>query len=764
MIMNAPHLTRRGFTAALGGIVLSFTLAPRVLNGQATVQLPGSLQTNRTLDAWLRINADGSVTVFTGKVELGQGIVTALAQIAAEELDVQLASVTMISGDTGRTPNEGQTAGSQSIEQSGTALRMAGAEVRALLIDLAATKLGIAADTLKVTDGVITAPDGRKVGYSDLAAQANLKREATAKVPPKPPAQHKIVGKSAPRRDIPAKMTGGAAFVQDVRLPGMLHGRVVRPPRYGARLDSFDEAKIKAMPGVIAVVRDGSFLGVVARREEQAINARLVLIESAKWSGGSELPDPAKMYDQLMALRSESRVIAEKDAPVPAGAKVLEATYHRPYQAHAAIAPSCALAEFKDGKLTVWTHSQGVFPLRATLARALGLQPRDIRCIHAEGAGCYGHNGADDVAFDAAVLARAVNGRPVRLQWMRDDEFKWEPYGPAMTMKVKGAVADGRVVDWAFDVWSQSHNMRPGDPDGINLLGSWYIADAKRPGPARHAAQPNGAGDRNAITRYDFPRQRTTHHLIMDNPVRTSALRTLGAYANVFAIESFMDELAAAAGIDPVAFRLAHVKDERERAVIEAVAKAAAWKPGESYQRGDGRRGRGIGYARYKTVATYTAVIAEVEVNRTTGVVKVPRIWAAADAGQIINPDGLTNQIEGGVIQSMSWTLREHVRFDRNGILSDDWMSYPILTMPDVPRVETVLINRPNESALGAGEAAQGPTAAAIANAFAAATGQRVRELPLTPERVKMALGLPLTGTSSRPARYPIDASADVVK
>jgi len=704
--------------------------------------------------------------VFTGKVELGQGIVTALAQIAAEELDVPLARVTMISGDTGRTPNEGQTAGSQSIEQSGTALRMAGAEVRALLLDLAAGKLGVAADTLKVTDGVIHAPDGRKVGYGELAGQADLKREATAKVKPKPAAQHKIVGKSAPRSDIPAKVMGGAAFVQDVRLPAMVHGRVVRPPRYGARLDSFDEARIKAMPGVIAVVRDGSFLGVVAQREEQAINARFVLIEFAKWSGGSELPDPAKLYDQLMSLRSEDRVIGEKDAPVPAGAKMLEATYHRPYQAHAAIAPSCALAEFKDGKLTVWTHSQGVFPLRATIARALGMQPRDIRCIHAEGAGCYGHNGADDVAFDAAMLARAVNGRPVRLQWMRDDEFKWEPYGPAMTMKVKGAVAGGRVVDWTYDVWSQSHNMRPGDPDGINLLGSWYLADAKRPGPARHSAQPNGAGDRNAITLYDFPRQRTTHHLIMDNPVRTSALRTLGAYANVFAIESFMDELAAAAGIDPVAFRLAHIKDERERAVIETVARAAAWKPGE---KGDGRRGRGIGYARYKTVATYVAVIAEVEVNRTTGIVKVPRIWAAADAGQIINPDGLTNQIEGGVIQSMSWTLHEHVQFDRHGILSEDWSNYPILTMPDMPRVETVLINRPNERSLGAGEAAQGPTAAAIANALAAATGTRIRELPLTPERVKVALASPLIGTPLGTdryptVRYPVDASADVVK
>ena len=353
-----------------------------------------SLHTNRNLDGWLRINPNGSVTVFTGKVELGQGIVTALAQIAAEELDVPFARVTMVSGDTGRTPNEGQTAGSQSVEQSGAALRAAGAEVRAMLVDLASKKLGVAADTLKVTDGVIHAADGRKVSYGELASEVNLKREATAKVAPKPPAQHRIVGKSAPRIDIPAKVTGGAAFIQDVRLPGMLHGRVARPPRYGSRLVSVDEASVKAMPGVIAVVRDGSFLGVVARREEQAINARQALMAYAKWADGPLLPNPAKLYDELMALRTETRVIGEKgekDAPVPSGAKVLEATYHRPYQAHAAIAPSCALAEFKDGKLTVWTHSQGVFPLRATLARALGMQPGDIRCIHAEGAGCYGH-------------------------------------------------------------------------------------------------------------------------------------------------------------------------------------------------------------------------------------------------------------------------------------------------------------------------------------------------------------------------------------
>jgi nicotinate dehydrogenase subunit B len=735
--MNAPHLTRRDFTTALGGIMVSFSLGTRLASAQQPVPLPGSLQTNRMLDAWLRINADGTATVFTGKIELGQGIITALAQIAAEELDLPLARVHMMTADTARSPNEGQTAGSQSIENSGTALRLAGAEARAILADLAAKRFGVNANALKIADGVIIAPDGRKVGYGELAGEANLKREATGKVAPKPPAQHKIVGKSIARLDIPAKVTGGAAFVQDLRLPGMLHGRVVRPPRYGAKLESFDEAKVKAMPGVVAVARDGSFLGVVAAREEQAINARVVLAASAKWQAGPELPDPARLHEQLMAMPSEDKVISEKQAPLPDGAKVIEATYHRPYQAHASIAGSCALAQLQDGKLTTWTHSQGVFPLRATLAKALAMPGAAIRCVHLEGAGCYGHNGADDVALDAALLARATNGRPVRVQWMRDDEFMWEPYGPAMTMRCKGAVAGGQIVDWNYDVWSQSHNMRPGDPDGVNLLASWYMASPHKSGPARMAPQPNGAGDRNAIPLYDLPRQRITHHMIKDQPLRTSALRTLGAYANVFAIESFIDELAAAAGVDPVAFRLAHAKEPRVRAVIEAVAKAANWKPGE---KGDGQRGRGIGFAKYKTTATYNAVIVEVEVDRASGTVKVPRAWTSVDAGLIINPDGLINQIEGGIIQSTSWTLHEEVQFDRNGILSRDWKTYPILTFPEAPKVETVLINRPTERSLGAGEASQGPTVAAIANAFANATGRRIRDLPFAPERVKAAL------------------------
>jgi nicotinate dehydrogenase subunit B len=736
--MNAPVLNRRQFTAGLGAIVVAFSLDPRHAAGQEPPRLPGSLQTNRKLDGWLRINADGTATVFTGKVELGQGILTTLAQIAAEELDLPLTRIKMISGDTGQTPNEGQTAGSQSVENSGTALRMASAEVRAILIELAAKRLGVAADQLAITDGVIATPDGRKVGYGELAASVDLNREATAKATPKPPASHKIVGKSIQRFDIPAKVTGGTAFVQDLRLPGMVHGRVVRPPRYGSKLDSVDEAAAKAIKGVVAIVRDGSFLGVIAEREEQAIKARDALTKSAKWTPGPELPDPARIFEVIKSLPSKDATIGVKQGPVLASARVLEAIYTKPYMAHGSIGPSCAVAEFKDGKMTVWTHSQGVFPLRGELVKALKMPANAIRCVHAEGAGCYGHNGADDVAVDAALLARAVPGRPVRLQWMRDDEFKWEPYGPAMVMRAKAALgSDGKIADWEYELWSNSHSTRPQSTDGTNVLAAWYLAEPQKMGPPTSPPQPAGGGDRNSIPLYDFPNQRVMHHFVQDMPIRVSALRTLGAYANVFALESFMDELAAAAGADPVAFRLAHMKDPRARAVIEAVAKKAAWKDGE---KGDGTRGRGIGFSKYKNLACYVAVIADVEIDRATGVVRVPRAFAAVDSGLIINPDGLSAQIEGGIVQSVSWTLKEEVRFDKNGILATDFATYPILTMPEAPKVAIELINRPTERPLGSGEGSQGPAVAAVANAFAHATGRRIRDLPFHPARVKAVL------------------------
>jgi nicotinate dehydrogenase subunit B len=730
-------LNRRDFAKGLGGIVLAFSLDPAAAQQRP---LPGSLGGNRMLDAWIRINADGTATVFTGKVELGQGIVTALAQIAAEELDLPLTRVSMISGDTGRTPNEGMTAGSQSVENSGTALRLAAAEVRGILVELASAKLEMSADSLSVADGVISAANGKRISYGELAASLDLKREATATVRPKPAGLHRIVGQSIPRFDIPGKVAGKAAYVQDLRLPGMVHGRVVRPPQYGATLQSVDEAKARAIPGVIAVVRDGSFLGVIAEREEQAVKARAALADAAKWKPGPELPDPANIFAHLKSLPAKVEVIGVKQAPLLASApKVVEAAYTKPYMAHASIGPSAAVAEFKDDRLTVWTHSQGVFPLRAEIAKSLKMQPAAVRCIHTEGSGCYGHNGADDVALDAALLARAVPGKPVRLQWMRDDEFAWEPYGPAMSMQAKASLdGEGRVVDWNYELWSNSHSTRPQSTTGANVLAAWYLADAQKMGPPTSPPQPAGGGDRNSIPLYDFPNQRVVHHFVQDMPIRVSALRTLGAYANVFAAESFMDELALAAGADPVAFRLAHMKDPRARAVIEKAAEMAGWKPG---QKGTGIWGRGIGFSRYKNLACYVAVVAEVEIDREKGTVCVCRAFCATDAGLVINPDGLIGQIEGGIIQSASWTLHEEVKFSASGILSRDWSNYPILTMPEAPQVAIALINRPTERSLGAGEGSQGPTVAAIANAFAHATGKRIRDLPFHPERVKAALG-----------------------
>ena len=742
--MTAPRLTRRDFAKASLGLTIAFALAPRLALAAAPNALPGSLASNPMLDAWLRIDADGMVTVMTGKVELGQGILTALAQIAAEELALPLARVRMISGDTGSTPDEGFTAGSQSIEYGGVAVRLAAAEARALLLDKAAQRLGVAAGELSLADGVIKAAggraaDGRSLGYGELAGEGMFHREASATARTVSPAEHKLVGKPVPRLDIPAKVTGGAIYVQDMRLPGMLHGRVVRPPRYGAALAALDEDAVRKLPGVVALVRDGSFLGVVAEREEQAVGAREALAKAARWEGGCRLAR-GERYPCLPA-RAPQRGHGgeEKDGTAPAAVKTLEASYTKPYLAHASIGPSCALAEFKEGALRLWSHTQGVFPLRRDLAKALGLPESAIRVLHAQGSGCYGHNGADDAALDAALLARAVPGRPVRLQWMRDDEFAWEPYGAAMTMAVEaGLSAEGRIVRWQHELWSNTHSTRPGEADGDNLLASWYLAQPDRPARPHGIPQPAGGGDRNAVPLYDFPVQRVVSHLIPAMPIRVSALRTLGAYANVFALESFMDELAAAAGADPVAFRLLHLKDPRARAVIERAAAQAGWQAGAP---GDGVRGRGMGFAKYKNLSTYVAVVAEVEIDRRGGMVSVPRATAAVDAGQIINPDGLANQIEGGIIQSTSWTLKEEVRFESTGIVSRDWLGYPILTFPEVPAVEVALIDRPDEKPLGAGEASQGPMAAAIANAFAHASGVRIRELPLTPERVKAALG-----------------------
>ena len=711
-------------------------------------ELPPSLQRHPDLDTWVRINADGTVTLFTGKVEVGQGLKAAIARIGAEELDVALDRVRVQTADTAHDLNELFTVGSGSMEESGAAMRQAAAEACRHLVELAAQRLAVAVDQLRVEDGTVwVVGSDQHTTYWELLGGQKFARTVTGDVPPKRPEEYQIVGKVGARSDLTALVTGTACFVQDLTRPGLLHARVVRPPCSGAQLESLDEAPVHHLPGVVAVVRDGRFLGVVAEREEQAVNAMAALRARAGWSEPENLPAMNELHTWLLAQPASSFRVVEGvpvEGPIdpikiPAGAaQTLQATYTRPYHMHASIGPSAAVAEWADGALTVWTHSQGVYPLRAALAHALGIEADTVRVIHVEGPGCYGHNGADDAALDAALLARAVSGRPVRLQWMREDEHAWEPYGPAMVVKVQASLDDGgHLLDWNHDVWSNTHMARAlpyGDRSG--LLAAWHRASPlPRPQPFPMLAYHAGI-HRNADPLYTVPQRRIVKHFVENTPLRVSSTRSLGAYANVFAIESFMDELAHAACIDPLEFRLRHLDDARARAVLAAAAERAGW----TQRRKEFGRGSGIGFARYKNQKCYAAVVAEVRVDLDTAEIRVERAVIAADAGQIIDPSGLANQLEGGVIQSASWTLKEQVVFDRTRVTSVDWESYPILKFPEVPEIETVLLDQPGEPPLGSGEATQGPTAGAIGNAVFDAIGVRLREIPFTPDRVRAAV------------------------
>jgi len=695
--------------------------------------LPLSLRQNPLLEQWLRFNADRTVTAFSGKVELGQGIVTAIAQIAAEELGLEPAQLSIVAGDTRLAPDEWYTAGSQSIEVGGAAMRLVCAEVRELFRAAAARELEVDAAELRLGSGVFDLPgtDLRR-SYWELAPRVSLAREASGSAAPLPASEHVLVGTSAPRRDIPAKLAG-AAFVHDLELPGMLHARVLRPPAYGARLASLDEAAVRALPGVAALVVSGDFVALAAEREEQAVAALERARRAATWDA-PPMPEPAEAAEFLAALPAQTSSVHAQGAPGAGGARRFEALYSRPYLAHASIGPSCALAAPEGGKLRIWSHTQGPHLLRGQIARALGLAEDAVEVIHRDGAGCYGHNGADDAAFDAALVAHRL-GRPVRLQWTREDELAWSPFGSAMAVKIAAAVgADGAVSDWRHEIWSHSHVQRPGRGEGINLLGAWHMDPPQPVPPGVDMPLPAGGGDRNAVPLYAFPNQEVVYHFLPQMPLRVSALRTLGAFANVFAIESMLDEIAAALGADPLEYRLRQLADERARAVLRAAADAAGWAPGAA---GGGGSGRGIAFARYKNFSAYCSVVAEVEAGQT---LRLKRVVAAVDAGQVVNPDGLKNQIEGGIVQAASWTLKEQVRWTREGIATRSWEDYPILGFGEVPEIEVVLLERPDLPSLGVGECAAGPTAGAIANALAHALGVRARHLPLTPERIAAAM------------------------
>ena len=707
--------------------------------------LSSSFGNNPDLDSWLQFHRDGRITVSTGKVELGQKLTTALTVIVAEELDVDPGRITVLTADTDNSPNEGYTAGSNSLESSGIALRQASAKARRALMEKASEHLEEPVENLSVTDGEIGgATTNKNVTYWDLIGDKHFKITVTDDVLPKSPDQYHLIGNPVPAVGLEALVTGTMTYVHDMEFTDMAHARVIRPPNYHAQIQDLNDTEVRAMPGVIEVILDGSFLSVVCEREEQAIWAASKLARITVWDESKEL-NSKDIFVQLKNNPRQSLPVVEgvaKESPVQPfrppenSSKTLSATYQRPYHMHGSIGPSAAIALYDAQVLKVWTHSQGIFPLRLALADVLGLAEDKIHLVHVPGAGCYGHNGADDVALDAALAARAVPGRPIMLKWERADEHAWEPFGSAMQIELQARLDDtGRVIYWNHETFSDTHMSRPSaHRENSRLLAAWHLQSPRPAPPVKPTPGFHTGIHRNADPIYDFADRRVVKHLVHDLPLRVSALRSLGAYANVFAIESFMDELAHSRDMDPLEFRLAHLSDNRARAVLEA----ATSKANSGFSSADDGHGRGLAVARYKNSKCYVAVVIDLIVD-DYGAIQLLRAVIAADAGQIVDPDGLRNQLEGGLMQSASWTLKEQVKFDDKGIVSRDWESYPILTFAEVPEIETVLIDRPDQPFLGSGEATQGPTAAAIGNAIFYAIGLRLRRIPFTQDRVRDA-------------------------
>ncbi len=708
-----------------------------------------SLTNNPDLDSWIAIADDGTVQVRSGKVDIGQKISTALLRLVADELAIDPARIVMVSADTIGGPDEGMTSGSNSMEESGNALRCAAATARAHLIAAAAEELGVLADSIVISDGTVTSREtNRSTSVQELQGGRLFGIPVDPSASRVAAAQASQVGSWQVPADLHDIVTGRHVFVQDMTMAGMLHARVLRPPHRFARLetvslDSLDDFAA----GNVHVVRDGSFLAVAAADESVVITAAETLAAALDWTADRDL-GADDIYVQLTSNARESLPVVEGipvDQPVgeppvpPDNARaVLSARFERPYIMHGSIGPSAALARYADGMLDIWTHSQGIYPLRASIAEALSMPPGDVRLHHRPGPGCYGHNGADDAAFDAALVACAIPETPVLLKWTRSDEHAWEPYSSAMVMQLSGAVdKNGRITAWSHESFSDTHIGRPrtGIPgEGpARLLAARYRAEPVREIPPRPIRAHHGGIHRNMEPLYDFGTPRLVKHLVRDLPHRTSALRTLGAFANIFALESFVDELAHAAGIDAVALRLRHLADPRARACIEAVA----GRIGGLDAIGDGT-GRGIAFARYKNTKAYAAVGVELTVDNAARI-RLARSVIAGDAGYIVDPVGVRAQFEGGFMQAASWTLFEAVTHAPDGITSRDWETYPIMGFDAVPDIETILLNRPDSDFLGAGEAVCGPTAAAIANAVFRATGVRARRLPLTPDMLRFA-------------------------
>ncbi len=725
---SESSLSRRIFLKSAGTVAVGFSLLPGCQRTDGETEedpdadparssdLPPSLAQHPRIDAWLQVLGDGRLRVYTGKMELGQGIRVAIAQVAAEELHTSPDRMEVHLAETGVTPNERYTSASVSIEHSATSVRHASATARRILKAQAAQQFGASPDDVDVDDGTLSTGD-QSATFAEVLGGEQITETVTAPADLRPTDEREWVGEPVQRKDIERMVRGDEVYVQDLQFEGMVHARVVRPPGYGASLENVDVQTVQnEIDGVEQVVQNGSFLAVVADGEHQALQAQQALRENAQWSEPSSLPADTPLEEHIRDLPSETESVVD-DGSAGEGERV-SASFFRPYVMHGSLGPSCAVGHYDGDRLRIWTHSQGVYPLRDTLTELVDLPPEKIEVKGVPGSGCYGHNGADDVAADVALLAMEIPNRHVRLQWEREDEHGWEPYGSAMLMDVEARLGDdGTIQNWQFDVWSDTHSTRPGGDPG-NLLAGRYVEDASELTSRGYLA----GGYRNSIPYYELPSRRVDAHFF-DGPLRVSALRGLGAHANVFAIESMMGELADRADADPVAFRRRHLEDPRAVAVLDAVAESA-----QNVTVGTDE-GLGYGFARYKNSASYCAVAAKVQAQGDD--VTVTHLWGAIDAGEIINPDGLRNQLEGGMIQSTSWMLNEEVQFDETHVTSREWGSYPILRFEEVPVVEATVLDRPDEPSLGAGEAAQGPATGAVGNAIARATGTRVRSLPV---------------------------------
>jgi nicotinate dehydrogenase subunit B len=697
--------------------------------------LPQSILDNPLLSQWISFEEQGRVRIATGKVEIGQGILTALTQIAAEELDVAPEQLRIVSGETDVSPSEGFTSGSYSVAVGGASIRLVCAEVRSLFLDRLADTLGCAVGELSIEQGKFLRA-GQETGRDYWTIAVALDRRASGAAPTKPPSSYRIVGRNLPRVDLPAKLTG-AAFIHDIAPDNVVHARVLRRPWRGARLVALDENAVRhAAKAPIAILREGDLAAFTADTEIAVMRAAAAARALAHWDGGEPAPAGVGEPDWLMAQPARDRIV-QTGLPEQTGKnRTVEALYSRPFLTYASIGPSCALAEWRDGTLKVWSHCQGPAVLRDWIARALGLESSQVTVLHRQGAGAYGHNTADDAAFDAAFIATRMPGRTIRVQWSREDEFTSAPISTAMAIRLRAALdADSRPADWTIEIWSPPHAQRPGMNGNSNLIGAEALPNAPPRNELNDIPDERGGGaTRNAYAIYDFPRHRLVHHLLPHVPLRTSSLRGLGAWANVYAIESFMDELAEVAGEDPVSYRLSLLSDPRPRRVVETAAQMSGWF--DNRHLGDGKA-RGFGFARYKNIASFAAVVAEVDVADE---VRLERVWCCADAGLVISPDGARNQIEGGIIQGASFVMKEQVRFEDGKVATTTWEDYPILRFSEVPEIDIRFIDAPNEPTLGLGEAAVGPTGAAIGNAVARALGTRIRDLPLTRERIMATL------------------------